>query len=332
MPAPLSSLSPVPTEAQGQLWLANEIGDGGHNSPQMSKRLRMGTMKRARARQFADIMPGIGKNEGDTISWMLLNRVETKGRRITELEEVPETRSSRQTASLVVTEWANSINTTRKLSDLSILPVERIIKRELEVDCADVLDDGAAERYRETPVKIGPADGDSLDRIAVNRNGVAPVVNNAGLTLEHVDEIGVEMRENDVPTFDHGDYYAMGRPRALAGVSKQLTKLHMYTESGLADIKNGEKGRYEGFRFIEQTNQARSDLFALNSYKSDEIFFFGEDPVTEGMVVPEEIQTAIPAGLGRRRQIGWFYLGEFGLTEPRAAHATVYHWTSLPGA
>ena len=52
-------------------------------------------------------------------------------------------------------------------------------------------------------------------------------------------------------------------------------------------VMNGEIGRYEGIRFVEQTNIASESW--TNSL-SDAIYFFGDDAVAEGIVVPEEIR------------------------------------------
>ena len=76
-------------------------------------------------------------------------------------------------------------------------------------------------------------------------------------------------------------------------------------------IFNGETGRYEGIRFVEQTNIASQ---GWTNGLSDEAFFFGADTVAEAIVEPEQIRGKIPTDYGRSRGIAWYYLGGFGIT------------------
>ena len=69
---------------------------------------------------------------------------------------------------------------------------------------------------------------------------------------------------------------------------------------------NGEIGRYENVRYIEQTNIAKGigstgiatasggDMVQWTNGQSDWIFFFGNDTVAEGVAVPEEMRGKIP--------------------------------------
>jgi len=71
---------------------------------------------------------------------------------------------------------------------------------------------------------------------------------------------------------------------------------------------NGEKGRYEGIRYCEQTNIA-SEGWTL----SDAIYFFGADTVVEAFAIPEEIRGKIPTDFGRSRGIAWYAELGYGL-------------------
>ena len=73
-------------------------------------------------------------------------------------------------------------------------------------------------------------------------------------------------------------------------------------------IKNGEVGRYENTRYVEQNNIAK----AGTTY-TDWIFFMGEDTVAEAINTPEEIRGKIPTDYGRSKGVSWYYLGGFGL-------------------
>ena len=82
-----------------------------------------------------------------------------------------------------------------------------------------------------------------------------------------------------------------------------------------------EIGKYEGVRFIEQTNVPHGNYNSGNyvmassftpgvNVLSDWAFFFGEDTVAEALVVPEEVRGKIPTDYGRAKGIAWYYLGQ----------------------
>jgi hypothetical protein len=62
--------------------------------------------------------------------------------------------------------------------------------------------------------------------------------------------------------------------------------------------------------------------------KSNWAFFFGDDTVAEGIVVPEEMRGKIPSDYGRSRGIAWYYLGGFGIVHTTAAQGRIVKWDS----
>ena len=95
---------------------------------------------------------------------------------------------------------------------------------------------------------------------------------------------------------------------------------------------NGEVGRYEGVRFVEQTNVAKGSIgtagAAWSGGVSDWAVFFGEDTVAEAIAVPEEIRGKIPTDYGRSRGVAWYYLGGFGLVHSDEANGRIVIWDS----
>jgi hypothetical protein len=90
-------------------------------------------------------------------------------------------------------------------------------------------------------------------------------------------------------------------------------------------ILRGEIGKFEGVRFVEQTNIASK---GWTNGKSDEAFFLGEDTVAEAVAVPEEIRGKIPTNYGLDKGIMWYALLGYGLTQFQAADARVVKWGS----
>ena len=83
-------------------------------------------------------------------------------------------------------------------------------------------------------------------------------------------------------------------------------------------IFNGEIGRYESVRFVEQTFIPKGGAANATSYDpwggvaqpwtnglSSWAAFMGSDTVTEAVCVPEEVRAKIPGDYGRSRGIAW---------------------------
>ena len=140
--------------------------------------------------------------------------------------------------------------------------------------------------------------------------GGATITNNVGMTREHVKSIADIMKERDITPYFQDDYFSIARPTTLRPFKNELETIHQYTESGMQLIFNGETGRYEGIRFVEQTNIPTENW---TNAESDAAFFFGADTVAEAIVEPEQIRGKIPTDYGRSRGIAWYYLGGFGI-------------------
>ena len=121
----------------------------------------------------------------------------------------------------------------------------------------------------------------------------------------------------------------------LRTFKNNLETIHQYSDTGFKLIMNGEIGRYENVRYVEQTNIAKgtgTDGITQTTWtngKSDWIFFFGNDTVAEAIAVPEEMRGKIPSDYGRSKGVAWYYLGGFGIVHTLAANARIVKWDSL---
>lgn len=121
------------------------------------------------------------------------------------------------------------------------------------------------------------------------------------------------------------DYLVLAHPTTYRTLKNDLEAVHLYVDAGFQMILNGEIGRYENNRFVEQTNIAKA---GFTNAASNWAYFFGGDTVAEGIVVPEEMRGAIPGDYGRSRGIAWYYVGGFGITQTVAAQARIVRWSS----
>jgi N4-gp56 family major capsid protein len=302
----------------GQVWQTNSLG-GYMWSPNLSRKLRTALQPMVRFRQFCDAREAFGKGKGDTFNWDIYSDVATQGGTLNETDVMPETNFTITQASLTVTEFGNSVPFTKKLDDLSEHPVTEIIHKVLKNDARKALDSAAYDQFNLTPVRI---QGDTATTIVVTENST-PAGVSVAFAKEHAKLIADEMAERDIPTFDGTHYMAVARPSTLRGFKDDLEAIHQYVSEGWHVIMNGEKGRYEGIRYCEQTNIAAAGYSA-----TDAIFFFGSDTVVEAFSIQEEIRGKIPTDYGRSRGVAWYAMLGYGLVHTNATQARVLKWDS----
>jgi N4-gp56 family major capsid protein len=207
---------------------------------------------------------------------------------------------------------------TQKLDNLSKQPVTEVIKKVLKHDATKAFDIAAFDQFNATQLRVVPTGGNATDSVTLTENGTATATNNVALGKEHVKAIVDVAKERDVPPYMMDDYFAMSHPTTWRSFKNDLEAIHQYVDPGLNMIMNGEIGRYESTRFIEQTHipkggAADSATFNPNTKTADPwnngqsswAFFWGEDTVAEAIVIPEEMRGKIPTDFGRSRGIAW---------------------------
>ncbi len=158
----------------------------------------------------------------------------------------------------------------------------------LRRDAKKAFDIGCHGQFNLTKKVVQPDSGTSETEIVVYNDGTATetIVATAVLNKEHVKKIVDEMKEADVEPFLNDDYYAVSHPSTYRKVKNDLEGVYQYVDAGHQKIVHGETGRYEGVRFVEQTNIAKSSGVGTGKQWA---FFFGADTVAEAICIPEEI-------------------------------------------
>src|ERR1035437_8078382 len=160
-------------------------------------------------------------------NWDVYSNVGTQGRRLDESAPIPETGFTIIQHQLTVYEAGNSVPYTGKLVALAKHQV------------AAIIDD---------------------------TTGTATVTNNVALGTGHVKAIVDTMKERNIPPYTADDYVGVGHPTTFRNLKNSLETIHQYTETGLAHIFNGEIGRYESTRYVEQTFIPRGGAANATSY------------------------------------------------------------------
>jgi len=310
----------------GQLWATNSLG-GYMYSDRLSKVLRHAVQPLVKFRQFADVKDAAaqGKGKGDTFHWNVYSDVAAQGTVLVETSTMPETNFTITQGTMTITEYGNSVPYTGKLDDLSEHPVKEVINKVLKNDAKKAFDIAAHAQFDATPLRVVPTSGTSTGSVTLTTNGTATATNDIALGKAHVKAIVDLMKERNIPPYMGDDYAALAHPSTFRTLKNDLESVHQYVDAGFQMILNGEIGRYESTRFIEQTNIAKA---AWTKAKSTWAFFFGDDTVAEGIAVPEEMRGKIPTDYGRSRGIAWYYLGGFGIVHTAAAQARIVKWDS----
>lgn len=153
-------------------------------------------------------------------------------------------------------------------------------------------------------LRVVPTSGNSTTAVTVTTNGTATETNSVALGKSHVGLITDAMKERNIIPYINDDYYALAWPSTFRTLKNDLEGVHQYTTEGFQLIMNGEIGRYENCRVVEQTHIAKGGAAdsttwaagtadAWDNGLSDWAFFFGQDTVAEAIAVPEEMRGGI---------------------------------------
>lgn len=308
----------------GQLWAIASQG-GYLYSDELSDKLRHALQPLVKFRQFCDAKDATkkGLHRGQEYHWDVFSDISQQGTTLTETSTMPESNFVITQGTLTITEYGNSVPFTQKLDNLSKLPVTEIINKVLKNDAKKALDQAAYDQFNSTPLRFVATT--ATDTGTLYENGTATGTNTVPLTKDHVKVIVDLMKERNIPPYMDDDFFACGHPSSFRRVKNDLEQLHQYVDRGFTMIMNGEIGRYEGVRFVEQTNIAKA---GWSQGKSNQVFFFGEDTAAEAMVIPEEMRGKIPTDYGRSMGVAWYYLGGFGIVHTQPSQARIIKWDS----
>jgi N4-gp56 family major capsid protein len=311
-------------------------------SRQLSNVLRMAVQPLVKFRQFADVRDASqqGKKKGDIFTWDVFSDVATGGGVILETNTMPETNYTIVQGTLTLSEAGNSVPYSAKLDNLSKFPVMELIQKVLKNDAVKTFDRFAWNQFNQTPLRVIPTSGNNGSSVTLFTNGTVTGTNSIAYASAHAKSIVDLMKERNIPAYLGDDYYALAWPTTLRNFKNNLETIHQYSDTGFKLIMNGEIGRYENTRYVEQTNIAKGngttgistagggDMTAWAGAVSDWMFIFGNDTVAEAIAVPEEMRGKIPSDYGRSKGVAWYYLGGFGIVHTLAANARIVKWDS----
>ena len=313
----------------GQAW--SDTGSGYLSNPTLSEEYRTSLQSICRFRQFADVEAAIGKNRGDTYQWNVYGNTADQGTTLDENSPMPETNFPISQGSITIQERGMSVPYSGKLESLSEHDIKRIIFQVLRNDANKAMDNAASAQFDNALLRYVATGATAYN---LDDDGSATGNNNSKLVIAHIKQIADLMQERNIPTFDGENYMAIGRPSTFRPFRDELEQSFMYTKEGYGRVINGEVGRYEGIRFVTQTNKAAETNWTTNGL-SDAAYFFGADTVTEAIACPEELRAKVADDYGRSKGIAWYALNGFGITHADTtstetkAQARILKWDSV---
>ena len=309
----------------GQLWVTNSLG-GFAYTDELSEVLRLAVQPLVKFRQFCDAKDATekGLNKGENYHWNVYSDIAQQGTSLIETNTMPESNFVITQGTLTLNEFGNSVPYTGKLDNLSKHPITEIINKVLKNDAKKAFDVEAHAQFDTCKLRVH---GTNTDTAAgghtLTTDGTATGSHQAEMNHFNVKSIVDTMKERNIPPYMYDDYFCIAHPTTLRTFKNDLETIHQYVDPGLQLIMNGEVGRFESTRFVEQTHIAKE-----NFTNSDFAFFFGEDTVAEAIAIPEEIRGKIPTDFGRSKGIAWYYRGGSGLVHSAAAQSRIVKWDS----
>lgn len=328
----------------GQLFVTNSLG-GFYSAKNLSKELRMGVKATAKFRQFADVRDAWGKvtRAGQTFTWDVVPMMTRANRALTETNTIPQGNHSIVQGTLTMSERGFSVPFTEVLESLAEVSVRQPIMKVLKYDALCDIDCLVHQEFNRTPMRVAAtATGDS---VTLTTNSTATLTVSQQISRTNFKSVIDTMKGRDVPYYTDSDYYMIARPGGLRGLKDGIETIHQYTETGLEMIMNGEIGRYEECRIVEQTvvpAGGAADSTTFNAFTNtadawnaaaapDWAFFIGADTVCEAVHTPEEIRAKVPDDFGRSKGIAWYALLGYGITHNSSdtlANVRIFKWDS----
>jgi N4-gp56 family major capsid protein len=325
----------------GQLFVTNSLG-GFYSAKNLSKELRMGVKGTAKFRQFADVRDAWGKvtKAGQTFTWDVAPMMSRANRVLTETTTIAQGSHTLLQGTLTMSERGFAVPYTEVLEALAEMSVRQPLMKVLKYDALCDIESVVHGEFNKTPMRVAAtATGDS---VTLTTNSTASLTVSQQLSTTNFKSIIDLMKGRDVPFYTDSDYFMIARPGGLRKLKDQLEAIHQYTNTGLELIMNGEIGRYEECRVVEQTvipAGGASDSTTFDAFTNtsdawnataapDWAFFIGGETVCEAVHTPEEIRAKNPDDYGRSRGVAWYALLGYAITHTNVTQARIFKWDS----
>lgn len=276
--------------------------------PDLSKRMLVQSQQRTILRQFVTPLKAFGAKMSNTFFFDRAGNVSTAGSTtgIDETLPVPETQIPFTQGSILVTEYANSIRHTGKVSALSTISIEDASEEALLNDQRKTTDLAVRTVIRSTDIKIkysftGTA-ASPTSTIGVGGTGVA--FTRDGQAWDVRELVGYMDNTLYAPGYE-GDTWVIltardGFHRAVQE-SSNWTDVAIRQDGGRRIFK-GEVGEYSSARFVTETNAFSTKL---NGFRG-EFAMFSQEGIYEAIVIAPQIRMKETSDYKRDQGLAWY--------------------------
>jgi len=285
--------------------------------PSLTAEVRKAALPRFVFRQFVRPVQGYGKNKGDEIRFPRRSGLAGSGRRLAETELIPVTGFTIDYGTLLVDEYGNAAACTLRLTTLAEIDIQPHIVDALRDDIVATMDKEIAAVAKKTKIKYvptSPTGGVFLTNGEFKDSNGNPVVATSNLTTAHVKDI-VDYLQGylHVPGYDGENYVCVLTTKARRGIIDDSNFVQAAHYGDPERLFRYEIGLLYNTRFVHCNNpDALNNAVGQNGVLG-EALFFADDPLVEGVALPEEIRSET-RDLGRQTVIGWIYMGGWALT------------------
>jgi N4-gp56 family major capsid protein len=283
-------------------------------------------------RQFVTIKESFGKQQGQSVNWLKVANLSTRGGSLVETNTMLVSDQSLTWGTLTVNEYGNSIPFTFKLESLSEFDIKQIIRSGLLDDQVKVIDGIVEREFNKCPLRYV---GTSTTTGTLTTDSSATVSNTSVLNSYHVRKMRLALEKLNAPTYDGNDYAGIFSLEAMESLEGAMESTQQYTEAGYKQILNGEVGRVHGVRFVKDgyatryvtSASARTDTaITWAQLQSGVGYICGKNTVREAVVVPEEIRMKVVTDYGRSKGLAWYFLGGWAIEWSEAANCRIVKW------
>lgn len=309
-------------------WTLAQISSGFRTLVEVSKKVRHAAQPILRARQFVRSIDSFGKNRGDTVDiYRVPNTAEVESTTtIPDGDPIPTTTIGTSRRSVTVNQYGKAIPFTGMVEALAEVDVENeVVLKALRNHMAKSLDTLVINAFETSDLCFIPTGAASY---VWDVDGTPSTAATSNITSYHLKQIidsmmSGEYRDSDgtsratlrpTPFYEDDYYVALVSVKFLRGLYDDPDFEQVSRYANAEGYYKGEIGRmpYYHTRFVLSNHTAAiSNGVGTNSVLGEAIIF-GEEPVVEATVTPEEIREKIPGNFGLDKALAWYYLGGFG--------------------